>query len=134
MMGKNLPMTRLLLTTLSRTEWMMPAEIMVALPVKPSVCSLWNSLLRLTRIPNAPLRRRLRARQGSGPQVCYEYIIAPDHPFPPTQRVSFAEVLELGGEPVVEPVKAVSRPCLSCQRPFLSEGIHNRLCGRCSSQ
>ena len=25
----------------------------------------------------------------------------------------------------------VWRPCLGCGQPFPSEGIHNRLCGRC---
>ena len=26
------------------------------------------------------------------------------------------------------------RPCMSCQKPFLSEGSHNRLCPRCKSR
>lgn len=26
-----------------------------------------------------------------------------------------------------------TRPCLRCQKPFLSEGIHNRLCNPCRS-
>jgi hypothetical protein len=26
------------------------------------------------------------------------------------------------------------RPCLSCGEPFLSEGWHNRLCGRCAKR
>lgn len=27
--------------------------------------------------------------------------------------------------------KRMVRPCLCCQRPFESEGIHNRMCGLC---
>lgn len=30
--------------------------------------------------------------------------------------------------------KRVTRPCLCCQKPFDSEGIHNRLCDVCRRQ
>lgn len=28
-------------------------------------------------------------------------------------------------------LKKITRPCMSCQKPFDSEGIHNRLCATC---
>ena len=27
--------------------------------------------------------------------------------------------------------KRVARPCMCCRQPFASEGIHNRMCGKC---
>ncbi|MFN4191852.1 MAG: hypothetical protein ACK4FR_02820 [Tabrizicola sp.] len=32
-----------------------------------------------------------------------------------------------------ERARRMIRPCLCCGQPFRSEGIHNRLCGRCRS-
>ncbi len=34
----------------------------------------------------------------------------------------------------IEPVYGTKRPCMCCQRPFISEGKHNRLCGYCKRQ
>ena len=31
----------------------------------------------------------------------------------------------------LKPRTAASRPCLCCGKPFVSDGAHNRLCGRC---
>jgi hypothetical protein len=28
----------------------------------------------------------------------------------------------------------MSRACMSCRRAFMSEGVHNRLCGRCKCE
>jgi hypothetical protein len=91
-------MTRLLLTTLSQTEWMTPAEIIKALPVAPSMFSLCNTLLQLTRKDNAPLRRRrLDGWKGHGSPP-YEYIINEGYAFPRTQQVPDAELIDLGGD------------------------------------
>lgn len=27
-----------------------------------------------------------------------------------------------------------TRPCITCRKPFESEGIHNRMCGHCRNQ
>ena len=35
--------------------------------------------------------------------------------------------------PAAAKLQRASRNCLRCQKPFESEGIHNRLCGNCSS-
>ena len=38
---------------------------------------------------------------------------------------------EAGVESLLRPAKRSFRACMSCRRPFESEGIHNRLCGQC---
>ena len=48
----------------------------------------------------------VRRKEGTGEAVIYEYRV---RPYSQTSK----------------------RPCLTCQRPFLSEGIHNRICTNC---
>lgn len=53
----------------------------------------------------------------------------------PTWRLSDAESVQEARQCAEN--KRVSqrmRPCLKCQREFLSQGIHNRLCAQCSRE
>lgn len=83
---------------------------------------------------------RLAARLGSSP-TALEIQRDPDTPDPQTYRGAFGSLasayMEAGLPPPSGPREALSRPaltvrkCLRCERPFSSEGPHNRLCEAC---
>lgn len=70
-------------------------------------------------------RSNIRIKNNRFPQHCY----AKKKPGPkPGKRKVQKSYREL--YPARRP-ELISRPCMTCEKPFLSEGKHNRLCAHC---
>lgn len=95
----------------------------------PVVCAATNVTVSSCRTLLSALRRAgeiesVRPGYG-GPAVYWKAgLIAPSAEQIEAARAAAAEVKAT--------TSARLRPCLTCRKPFHSEGAHNRLCGTCS--